>query len=164
MSQELVTQFGETIVVIIGFVIFVAVLKKFAWGPILDLLDERRAKIAEGFQEVENLQAQAKTSHAEYEEKLREIDAEAREKINEAIAEGKRVGEEMTEAARVEAAEIVQKAKASVQMELATARKQLREDVVDLTLLAAGRLLEEKLTDEKDRQLVAAFVSDLEQA
>lgn len=164
MNQDLLTQFGETIVVIIGFVIFVAVLKKFAWGPILDLLDERREKIAEGFQEVENLQAQAKASHEQYQEKLRDIDAEAREKINEGIAEGKRVGEEVTEAARTEAAEIVRKAKANVQLELATARKQLREEVIDLTLLAAGKLIEEKLTDDKDRQLVAAFVSDLEQA
>jgi len=164
MSQDLLTQFGETIVVIIGFVIFVAVLKKFAWGPILELLDERRDQIAAGFKEVEDLQTQAKTSHEQYEEKLREIEAEAREKINEGIAEGKRVAEEMTEAARAEAADIVTKAKASVQLELATARKQLREDVVDLTLLAAGKLIEEKLTDDKDRQLVESFVGDLEQA
>lgn len=158
------TQFGETITVIVGFVIFAWVLRKFAWGPILDVLDERRDQIAAGFKEVEDLQTQAKTSHEQYEEKLREIEAEAREKINEGIAEGKRVAEEMTEAARAESAEIITKAKASVQLELATARKQLREDVVELTLKAAGKLLEEKITDDKDRQLVESFIGDLEQA
>lgn len=162
MSADFMTQFGETITVIIGFTIFFLVMKKFAWGPILDILDERQNKIEEGFDEVKKLQSDAADAHARYEEKLRDIEAEARTRIQEAVAEGKKVAEEMTDAARREAQEITEKARRNIQLEVDTARKQLREEVIDLTLLAAGKLLDERLTDVKDRQLVEAFIGDLE--
>lgn len=162
MSQDFMTQFGETITVIIGFTIFFLVMKKFAWGPILDILDERQKKIEDGFSEVKKLQVDAAAAHERYEAKLRDIEAEARTKIQEALAEGKRVAEELTEAARREAMEITEKGRRNIQLEVDTARKQLREDVIDLTLLAAGKLLDERLTEAKDRQLVEAFIGDMD--
>lgn len=162
MSQEFLTQFGETITVIIGFTIFYLVLKKFAWGPVLNILDERQKKIQDSFDEVKKLQADAAAAHARYEAKMRDIEAEARTKIQEAVAEGKKVAEEMGEAARRDAADITEKARRNIQIEVDTARKQLREDVIDLTLLATGKLLDERLTDVKDRQLVESFIGSLE--
>jgi F-type H+-transporting ATPase subunit b len=162
MSPEFMTQFGETITVFIGFTIFYLVMKKFAWGPILGILDERQKKIEEGFDEVKKLQSDAAEAHARYEEKLREIEAEARTKIQEALAEGKKVAEDMTEVARREAMDITERARKNIQLEVDTARKQLREEVIDLTMLAAGKLLDEKLTDARDRQLVESFIGDLE--
>lgn len=161
-TPEFMDQFGQTVTVGIGFVIFYIILRKYAWGPILDLLEARQKKIEDGFEEVKKLQADASEAHTRYEEKLRNIEAEAREKIQEEINAAKRVATEMTDAARVEANAIKEKAKESVQMELATARKQLREDVIELTLTAASKILEEKMDDARDRALVESFVSELE--
>jgi F-type H+-transporting ATPase subunit b len=162
MSQDFLKLFGETITVIIGFSIFYLVLQRFAWGPILNILDERQKKIQAGFDEVKKLQADAAAAHARYEEKLRDIEAEARTKIQEAVAEGKRVAEEITEGARREAQDVVDKARRNLQLEVDTARKQLREDVIELTLMATGKLLDEHLTEARDRQLVESFLGTVE--
>lgn len=163
MSFDFLKQFGETIAVVVTFTIFFLILKKFAWGPILQLLDDRQKKIQDGFDEVKKLQVDAKESHQRYEEKMREIEAEARAKIQEAVADGQRIASEITEKARSDSTEIIEKGKQSIQLEIATARKQLREEVIDLALGAAERLIVEKLTDAKDRELVGSFITEIEQ-
>lgn len=163
MDIEVIKQaIPETITVILGFVIFFWVLKRFAWGPILGVLDERQKKIEDSFAEIKRLQDDAAEAHGRYEEKLRDIEAEARAKIQEAVADGRQVATEITEKAREDALLIVQKAKQSVELELAQARKQLREDIVDLTLSATERIIHERLTEAKDRELVGSFIDQLE--
>ncbi len=88
--------------------------------------------------------------------------AEALAKIQEAVADGKRVAAEMVEKSRGESAEIVEKARLSVGLELASARKQLQQDVVNLTIAATEKLLREKIESGKDRDLVASFVAEME--
>ena len=163
MSFDFLKQFGETIGVLVTFTIFFLILKKFAWGPILQLIDDRQKKIQDGFDEVKKLQVDAKESHQRYEEKMREIEAEARAEINKAVAEGQRIASEITEKARADATDIIEKGKQSIQLEVATARKQLREEVIDLALGASERLIQEKLTDAKDRELVGSFITEIEQ-
>lgn len=163
MDIEVIKQaIPQTITVILGFAIFFWVLKRFAWGPILGVLDERQKKIEDSFAEIKRLQDDATEAHGRYEEKLRDIEAEARIKIQEAVADGRQVATEITEKAREDALLIVQKAKQSVELELAQARKQLREDIVDLTLSATERIIHERLTEAKDRELVGSFIDQLE--
>ena len=68
----------------------------------------------------------------------------------------------MTEKARTDAAEIVAKAKQSIEMEIESSRAKLREEVIQLTLNASERLLRQKVDREKDRELVGAFIDELE--
>jgi F-type H+-transporting ATPase subunit b len=161
MNEELARQIGEIITHIVAFAIFFWVMAKFAWPAILKTIDDRQKKIQDGFDEVKRLQADAAETHKRYEEKLRGIEAEAREKINQAVADGKRVAAEMTDKARSDAVEIVAKAKQSIQLEIDSSRAKLREDVIRLTLQASERLLRERVDADKDRELVAGFIDDL---
>src|SRR5262245_6331869 len=106
MPAEVLSQLGETITQMIAFIIFFLVMKKYAWGPLTRALDERQAKIEEGFVSIDRRQAEADALHKEYETHLKQIEQEARTKINEAVAEGRRVAIEITEAARVDAQKI----------------------------------------------------------
>ncbi len=162
MSVEFIQQTYETISLIVTFLIFFWILKKFAWGPILSTIDARQRKIQDAFDEVKALQAEAAEAHRRYEEKLRHIEEEARQKIQEAVADGRRVAAEVTEQARKDALAIVEKAQANVALELAKARKQLHEDVVRLTLGATEKLIRQRLDPARDRELVAAFIQELE--
>lgn len=159
---ELWTEFGETITQIIAFVIFVWVMKRYAWGPVINVLDERQAKIEEGFESIRRKQDDAERLRKEYDDRLAEIEQEARAKIQEAIAEGRRVAGELNEEARQEAARITEHAQRNIRLEIAKARQELRDEIVDMTIESTRRLIDETLDDERHRKLVASFISDLE--
>ena len=76
---------------IVGFVIALFILKKFAWKPLLGMIDERRQKIQSDFDKAKEELESAEKLHAEYDERMREADAEARQKIQEAVREGQGV-------------------------------------------------------------------------
>ena len=162
MSPELKLQLAETITQIIAFVIFFWVMKKYAWGPLQVLLDERQRKIASRFEEIQRKHGDVEKLVAEHTAQMRNIDQEGRARIQEAVADGRRVAAELIENARGEAAQIAERAQRNVQLELAKARLELRNEVIALTIGASERLMRERLNDEGNRRLVASFIQDLE--
>ncbi len=143
----------------IAFVIVVLVLKKFAWGPILTVIDERREKIQGDIKNAEALEEQAQQRRSEYEAKLREIEAEARERINAAVDEGQKAAEAIRVQAREESRAIIEQGKRNVELELKKAQTVLQEQAVELVIQTSERLLKEKLDDEAHRRLVMDFIS-----
>src|SRR5262245_57299828 len=89
---------------ILGFLILLCGLRKFGWGPVLGMLEARRAKIAGEFDLAARKQAEGEQLKAQYQQELRSIDTQARQKIQEAIAEGQRVSGEIKTQAQLEAA------------------------------------------------------------
>lgn len=146
----------------LAFAIFFMIMKTAAWPMILKTLDERQKAIQDGFDDIRRMKAEAEASQKAYEERLKGIEHEAREKIAAAVAEGQRVAAEIGEKARADANTTLEAGRKKLEIELAGARKQLREDVINLTLKATEQLLAEKMTDARDRELVGSFVGDLE--
>ena len=137
----------------VGFLIALWILKKFAWQPINNILEERRQKIQSDFDEAAEDRKKSQKLLADYEEKLKEIDAEARRKIQEAVKEGQQVASEIKDSARQESRELIEKAKV-----------QLKEDMVQMTIGATEKLILERLDDQKHRQLISNFIEDVEKA
>ena len=162
MSPELQTQLAETLTTLIAFVIFFLIMKKFAWGPLQGLLTERQAQIQDGFATIDRKKADAQALFDEYQARLREIEAESRQKIQAAIDEGQRVAKEIADEARNEADEVIKRTQRNMEIELAKARIELRNEIVGLTIGAAERLLRQKVNEEADRNLVSSFIQDLE--
>lgn len=146
----------------LGFLITVWLLKKFAWGPLLSLMDERRLKIAGEFEKIEHEMSRVDSLAAEYETKLKGIDEERRLKLVEAVGEGKKMAEEIRIAAQDQAKKIAAKAEAELERDVAKAKVQLKEDMVTLTVTATEKIIREKLSDEKHRQLIGRVIDDLE--
>lgn len=147
---------------LVAFFIFIFLLKMYAVGPVLRLLDERREKIAKEFDQIAAAEKRNNAMRDDYEKKLREIDDEARRRALEEINKAKRTAEEIAEKARAEATEIIEKAKANIQMQLDTARAELKEEIVTLAIGAAERLIQQKMDDTKHRELVGSFIAELE--
>lgn len=162
MSQELMRQFGETVTQLIAFVIFFWLMKKYAWGPVRELLEARRLKIEEGFADIDRKRAEAEKLHRDYAEHLRNIDQEGRAKIQEAVSDGRRIAEEIKENARAESQRMIEQALRNLELENAKARVELRDQIVSMTLLAGEKLLRRSVDTETDRRLVSDFLADLE--
>jgi len=148
----------------VGFLITVWILKRFAWGPLMALLEERRKKIADEFQAIEEEKNKVNQLAADYEAKLRNIDAERRAKLVEAVNEGKKIAQKIEADARTKAQEIHAKAKGDIEREVAKAKVQLKNDMVTITMTAAEKILKEKLDDTKDRELIGRFIESVEKA
>ncbi len=86
-------QWSQLLTHLIGFLITVWLLKKYAWGPLLNIMEERRAKIKSEFDSIEEEKANVARLTAEYESRLKEIDSERRAKLVEAVNEGKKIAE-----------------------------------------------------------------------
>jgi F-type H+-transporting ATPase subunit b len=146
----------------VGFLITLWILKRFAWGPLLGIMEERRNKIAEEFDKIEQEKEKVARLTAEYEAKLRDIESERRARIVEAFNEGKKVAEEIKAAAKKEAKQIQAKARSELARDIAKAKVQLKEEMIYITMTAAEKIIKEKLDDEKHRQLIGSFIDNLE--
>lgn len=154
---------AQVATVVLAFFVVMGILVKLTWGPILAHLDERRQAIANEFQSIERRQADLESRVKDYEERLRQIDSEARARLNKAIDECKHLAAEIVEQSRRDSDEMKRKAAADIRVELEKARVELRDEVVKLTIGATEKLLHAKLDDQKHRELVAAFVTDIQQ-
>ncbi len=148
----------------IGFLITLWILKKFAWGPILGIIDERQEKIADEFKNIENEKDKAANLSVEYEAKLKNIDDERRAKMVEAVDEGKKIAEEIKKSAQNDAKLLSDKNKLELERDVAKAKVQLKEDMVTMTMAAAEKIIKERLDDAKHRQLINEFIDNLEKA
>jgi len=149
---------------IVGFLIALAILKKYAWGPMLQMLDQRRSKIEGDLREAERVREEAKKDHEELRRQLKEIDAAARARTLEAINEARQVAAQIKEEAREEGRKLLERARREIEREKAKAKVELKNTVVDLAIQGAEKLLSEKLDRERDRKLVMEFISSLERS
>ncbi|MBI4003415.1 MAG: F0F1 ATP synthase subunit B [Candidatus Omnitrophica bacterium] len=146
----------------ISFIVLLWLLRRFAWRPLLTILDERRRHIETTLQDVASKKTELEQLQAAYAQRLAKIDDEARVKIQQAVLEGKRIAIEVQEEARAQAQVILAKSKETVELELAKAKVTLRDQVADMTVEAVERVLQQKLDAKTDRALVERALDELE--
>lgn len=154
-------EIGQIVTHIIGFLIAVFLLKKFAWKPLLSILEERRSKIKSEFDNIDKEKKKVDDLLSDYETKLKEIDSLARVKIQEAAREGQKLANEIKENARRDSKEILTRAREEIQRDVDKAKVQLKNDLVNMTIRAAEKLIKEKLDEESDRKLIAEFIDSV---
>jgi F-type H+-transporting ATPase subunit b len=147
---------------ILGFLLLFFGLKHLAWNRILGLLDDRRERIRKDFATAEATKEKAEVLRADYEAKLREIDAMSRKKIEEAMREAAVLASELREQARAESNAILAKAASEIERERAKARVALRDDMVQMVIRGVEKVLHERLTTNKQDELVSRFIDELE--
>ncbi|HVP07378.1 MAG TPA: F0F1 ATP synthase subunit B [Candidatus Acidoferrum sp.] len=148
----------------LGFLITLWILKRYAWKPLLALMEERRNRIINEFQTIEQEKAKVAQTAAQYESKLKEIDAERRAKLVEGVEEGKKIAADIKAQAQREVKDIHDKTKADLEREVAKARVELRDQMVAITMTAAEKVIHEKLDDAKQRQLINRYIAEIEEA
>ncbi len=145
----------------VGFLLFVWVLAKFAWGPILNLLDQRREKIETDFKHAESNLAESEKLKHEFELKLTDIKVIEREKIQEAVHKGEELSETIVSKAKHQAEETRHKVEQDIDMELHKAQLELRDSVVDMAIGAAEKVIGERLDDDLHRKLILDYINQL---
>ena len=154
----------ELSVQIFNFLLLFFLLRKFLWKKFLGILDERREKIAKEFKTIEDSKSEIVRLKNDYTQKLDQIEETARARIQSAVSDGQRIAAELQQQARVEAQKILASAKEDIQFELKKTKEELKLNVIDLTLRATERLIQEKLNPETDKKLVENLLKEFDTA
>ena len=143
------------------FIALLGILWKFAWGPILEMVQAREDGIQSTLDQAANERGEAAKLLAEHREQM----ADARRQAQQMIAEGKEAGErvrqDIEEKARGEGDAMIERARESIEREKDAALEELRKESVDLALAAAAKLVQASLDGEKDRELIMGFIDEL---
>ena len=143
------------------FIGLLLILGKFAWGPILEMVQAREDGIQSTLDQAANEREEAAKLLAEHREQM----ADARRQGQQMIAEGKEAGErvrqDIEEKARAEGDAMIERAIESIEREKDAALEGLRKESVDLALAAAAKLVQASLDEKKDRELVMGFIEEL---
>lgn len=140
------------------FGLFYWTLKTYAFPVVMGAIENRQNRIKAEFDRIDALQAEVNMLKADYTRRIAEIEAEAREKITEAIAQGKAIAAEIEEKARQEREAEAERNRQALQLEVEKLRIELKQKVVALALTATEKILREKLTDAKHASLVDEFI------
>ena len=139
---------------LITFAIAVAVLWRFAFGPLQRIIDERRAQIQESIETAEATRLEAARLLDEYQETLASVRAEAEEILARSRKAGESTKSEIVEEARKQAERTLEKAQQQIERDVRTALNELKGQIADLTVLATERVITKTLTEADQRRLL----------
>jgi F-type H+-transporting ATPase subunit b len=148
---------------VISFIIVALVLKRFAYKPILAILEERRQRIAEGLLNAEKIKQQLAEAEQRHAEILAKANAQAQKMIDEARESASHVAERKEQEAIAAAEQIIAKAREATVIEhektMADLKRELGRLVVDTTAKVTGKVLtsedQRRLQEEASRQIAS---------
>src|SRR3954465_3007682 len=153
---------GLMIWTIVAFLITLYVLKRYAFGPIQKMIDERREQIARSIAEADNARQEARNLLEEHKKLMQEARGEAEGIIAEARKTRDAMETRMREESEVERQRRLEETRREIAAETARALDQIRAEVADLTLAATSIVVGKKLDAERDRELISEAIGSLD--
>ena len=151
----------EMFVNIAAFVVLFVVMWKFAFPPVTKMLDERAVKIRESLEKAEETRVEAERLLEEYRVQM----AEARAEATQVIEQGRKVAEsmkaEILAKARAEAEAEKVKAIEAIKAEKAAAMGELQQQVADLSVAVAGKIIGTTMTRADHEALIDRFLAEV---
>jgi F-type H+-transporting ATPase subunit b len=159
--EMVIPKLPQLLTQMLGFIFFVMILGKVAWGPILNMLDERRGTVEKDYAAAEKNLSEAEQLKSEFELKLSDIKVIEREKVQEAVKRGEGLADGIVTKARSTADEAKTKATQDIELEAHKAQLELRDSVVTMALGAAEKVIGEKMDDDLHRKLIQQYIDTL---
>jgi F-type H+-transporting ATPase subunit b len=153
---------GLMIWTVVAFLVTLFVLKKFAFGPIQQTIDERRERIRRSIEEAENARNEARRLLEEH----RALIAQARGQAEQILSEARKVADaqrqRVKEETEVDRQRRLEETKRQIEAETQRALQQIRAEVAELTLIATTKVTGKVLDDADHRRLIEDAISDLD--
>jgi len=139
---------------VINVAILFGLLYLVAYKPIMRMLDERSRKVKESMDNTEYIKQQAERAEEEASKRIEEAAKEGQEAIARAMRTGDEVRQEAQQKARSEGEALIARAKSEIQRERDEAIEQLREEFADITIQAAGKVIDRTLDKKAHRDII----------
>ncbi|MFN3648805.1 MAG: F0F1 ATP synthase subunit B [Armatimonadota bacterium] len=145
----------------IAFILLVLILGKFAFGPIGSVIETRQREIESTLDQVAADRRAMEQTRADYEQRLANIEAEAREHIAGAVRQAQEEAAAIVGKAKEEAAVQRDRALADIEQERKKAIVEIRSEMADLAVLAASKVLEREINPAVHRELIGDFINEV---
>ncbi len=145
---------------LVNFGLLLLVFSVFLYKPLFKVLDERKQRIEEGLEASEESKRRLTETEQEVAKELDRARQEGQTLIGQAQQMAVRVQDEGREAARVEAEQLLERARNEIQLERDAAIADLRREFAGLTITAAERVIKQSLDGEQHRQLIEEVLAE----
>ena len=145
----------------VGFLILLFVLKKFLFGKISAMIKERSDGIQNAYTKIDDDRVIAERLKVEYQKKISDAEAMVATKIQEAVSEGKKLSEEIFKRAQEEVEHMKVRAQESIDRERNKAIAEIRSQVVNLSIMASSRIIQQTISHQSAEKLVDDFIEEI---
>ena len=152
---------GDVLFQLVMFIILMALLKKFAWGPIMGIMKQREDYISSEISTAEESRVEAKKLLEEQRALLKEARTESQVLIENARKQADIQREEIVVAARTEAVRLKESAKVEIEQQKEKAVTAIREQVASLSVLIASKVIEKNLNEQDQEKLIKEYIQEI---
>lgn len=146
---------------ILNLIILFLLLKKFLFGPVCKIMDERDAKIKADLDGAAQAKSDAEKMKSDYEAEIAGAHSEAMQITKNAKARAEKEGDLIIQNAKAESAKILKDAEKSAENEKAKALDSAQVEIADLAMLAAARVINKNVGSDSDRKAVDDFLEEV---
>ncbi|GKQ42885.1 ATP synthase subunit b [Companilactobacillus sp. RD055328] len=152
---------GDFLFYLISFIVLVVLVKHFAWGPVMKMMDARSAKITDDLEYADSEREKAEKMVEEREMALKNSRSEAVEIVSTAKENGENQRKAIVDAAHLDAEAVRQKAQEDAKQAKIDAMNDVREDVTDISVSIASKLIQKELSANDQKSLVDSYIKEL---
>lgn len=151
----------EMLFALLNLLILFLLVKKFLYKPVKKMLANRQATIDNEYKTAEEAKAKALSDKKTYEEKLSHAQTEADSLIQSAVSVAHERENEILSDAKEKADGIRRQAEADAQLELKKAEQTIKEEIVSVGAMIAGKMLEREVKAEDHKQMIDSFIDKI---
>ena len=154
LLEALGVNFKMVLIQAVGFIFLLLLLKKFLFGKIKDMIKARTDEVKDTYKKSEDDRAEAERLKGEYQRKVIQAEEEAEGKIQAAVVKAKEIGDEIVQEAHQTAEDDRAKAQMGIDIERKKALAEVRNQVIELTILSSSRLIQQTMQRNTAEKLV----------
>ncbi|ATN02257.1 F0F1 ATP synthase subunit B [Staphylococcus capitis] len=153
-------EWGTTLVTLATFVILLALLKKFAWGPLKEVMDKRERDINKDIDDAEQAKINAQKLEEENRKTLKETQDEVQRILDDAKVQARKQHEEIIHEANVRANGMIETAQSEINSEKERALADINNQVSELSVLIASKVLRKEISEQDQKDLVEKYLKE----
>ena len=153
--------FWTALFTLLNFLVLFFVARKYLIGPILQIIADRQKEIDDLYADAGNAKTNAEAMQAEYQQKLEEAHATSEQIVRDAVLRGQAREEEIIRQANAEASAMMDKAAADIALEKKKAINDAKNEIADIAMEIAGKVVGRQLSDADQTKLVDQFIDEL---
>lgn len=153
--------FWDALFTLANTVVLFLVLKKFLFKPVMKIIDDRQKEIDDMYADAGKAKADAQALQSEYQQKLSAAAETSERIVKEAVARGQSREEEILRQANRDAAAMMDKAAADIAQEKKKAINDAKDEISDLAMAIAGKVVGRALNADDQAQLISGFIDEL---
>jgi F-type H+-transporting ATPase subunit b len=146
---------------VVGFLIVLWLLRKYAWGKLLAFTEKRREAIVAEFAGIEKSKSDVDGLRRKFEEELAGIENTRRVRIQEAVTDAHRIAGEIRDEARKDVIAMRVKAGEDINLDMDKANVAYRDQMVNAVITATEKLIHTRLDDTQHRKLINQFLDEV---